>query len=200
MAPLVSVAVATHNGARHLRAQLESILAQTWTNVEIVVSDDGSTDETLEIARAFSAGRRVRLVAHRERLGVAGNFGRAISECRGEYVALSDQDDVWKPEKIETLVGVLGSADLAYGRVEEVLEEDGSISTDPMFRRIAAFARRTGSGHPVRFLLAENWVVSHSLLFRRELASHALPFPSMYPHHDWWLALTAAFGATTSKP
>ena len=99
----VSVAMATYNGGRFLREQLDSIHRQTLQPVEVILCDDGSGDDTVEIARRFAAEVSYRVVvdAHGERLGYSENFLRAIRQCRGEGIALCDQDDVWEPRKLE---------------------------------------------------------------------------------------------------
>ena len=98
----VSVAMATYNGGRHLREQLASIRSQTLLPMELVISDDGSVDDTLAIARRFAADApfQVVVVAPEERLGFTQNFVRAIRHCTGDIVALCDQDDVWTPDKL----------------------------------------------------------------------------------------------------
>jgi hypothetical protein len=107
-------------------------------------------------------------------------------------VALADQDDVWKPRKVERLVERIGEHTLIYCNTQEYIDGDGKpwveTSLDPIFR----FARERGSGKPTRCLLAENWVVSHSMLFRRELIGHALPIPPHQAYHDGWLTLVAS--------
>lgn len=190
--PLVSVAMATFNGARWLRQQLDSIYAQTWPNLEVVVSDDDSTDETQAILAEYARERGLRWQANPARLGLVKNFERAISLCRGELIALSDQDDLWKPRKVETLAARLGSHTLIYGNIQEFLDVDGTLKVEESFEPIFRFAGVHGSGRPTRYLLAENWVVCHSVMFRRELVEHALPIPPHQPFHDGWLALVAS--------
>ena len=189
--PLVSVAMATCNGARWLREQLDSIYAQTWPRLEVVVSDDASTDGTVEILARYAGERGLRYEVNPARLGLVKNFERALSLCRGAYVALADQDDVWKPHKIQTLIERLGDATLAYGNNQEYFAAGSGQRVDPRYDEIR-FARAFGSGHPTRYLLAENWVVSHTILFRRELIAHALPIPPHQAFHDGWLALVAS--------
>lgn len=103
MSVKVSVALATYNGAQYLRAQLESIARQTVLPDELVVSDDGSSDETAGIVREFAAGAPfdVRFLSGPRNLGFSQNFNRALQACSGETVFLCDQDDVWLPEKIQ---------------------------------------------------------------------------------------------------
>ena len=98
----ISIAMATFNGARYLREQLDSIGRQSLLPTEVVISDDGSTDETVAIAREFAASAPFKVIidAHAQRLGFTQNFVRAINRCTGEIVALCDQDDVWYGEKL----------------------------------------------------------------------------------------------------
>ncbi len=189
--PLVSVAMATFNGGRYLGEQLDTIYAQTWPRLEVVVSDDASSDATVGILAAYARSHGLRYAVNPARLGLVQNFARAISLCSGDLIALSDQDDLWKPQKIATLAGAIGGSTLIYGNVQEQVEGD-SVRVETAFDPIFDFARRHGSGRPVRYLLAENWVVSHGLMFRRELVEHALPIPPHQPFHDGWLALVAA--------
>jgi glycosyltransferase involved in cell wall biosynthesis len=189
---LVSVAMATCDGARHLREQLDSIYAQTWKNLEVVVADDASTDGTAGILAEYARERGLRYEVNPVRLGLVKNFERAIALCRGEAIALSDQDDVWKPHKIATLMERIGDHTLIYGNIQEYIDLDGERRVEAEFEPVFRFARAHGSGRPTRYLLAENWVVSHSVMFRRELVRHALPIPPHQPYHDGWLALVAS--------
>ena len=104
----VSVALATFNGGRFLAEQLDSIRRQSLLPWELVICDDGSTDDTLEVARRFAADApfKVTVDAHGLRLGFTGNFVRAIGQCTGDIVALCDQDDVWAMEKLAVTVPV----------------------------------------------------------------------------------------------
>jgi glycosyltransferase involved in cell wall biosynthesis len=190
--PLVSVAIATWNGARYLREQLETIYLQSWANLEVVVSDDASTDDTAAILQEYAGSRGLQYSINPVRLGLVGNFERAISLCRGDFIALADQDDLWKPEKIERLVESLGDFTLIYCNPQEVLGPDDERTLDTSTQQVIDFARGRGTGRLTRSLLAENWVVSHTMLFRRELVAQALPIPPHQPYHDGWLALVAS--------
>ena len=101
----ISVAMATYNGAPYIEAQITSILTQTVLPNEIVISDDGSSDNTIEIINTIATTSKVpiRLIQNTDVLGVTGNFMRAIRKCSGDYIALSDQDDVWLPTKLAVL-------------------------------------------------------------------------------------------------
>ncbi len=190
--PLVSVALATYQGERFLREQLETIYAQTWPNLEVVATDDASRDGTVSILAEYAERRGLRYEVNPQNVGIAQNFGRALALCRGDLVALADQDDLWKPHKIARLVEAVGDATLIYCSIGEVIEPDGERRMDPSHEPSFRFARVHGSGRPVRYLLAENFVVSHSMLFRRELLDLALPIPETFFYPDGWLALLAA--------
>jgi glycosyltransferase involved in cell wall biosynthesis len=190
--PLVSVAIATYDGQRYLREQLATLYAQTWTNLEVVVSDDASADGTLEILEEHARSHGLRYVVNPRTLGLVRNFERAISLCHGELIALCDQDDLWKPHKIERLALAIGDATLIYCNSQEYVDQEGRTGIDLSSANVTQFARACGTGRPSLPLLAENWVVSHTLMFRRELIPHALPIPPHQVYHDGWLALVAA--------
>ena len=101
----ISIAMATYNGAKFLREQLDSIAAQTLPPYELVICDDGSTDSTLAIAREFAkeVNFPVRIYLNEHNLGFADNFLKAASLCEGDWIAFSDQDDVWLPHKLATV-------------------------------------------------------------------------------------------------
>ena len=109
MTPRFSIALATRNGARYLEALLDSLVAQLWAPYELVVSDDASEDRTMTILEAFSARAPfpVRLLRNPQPLGVEGNFSCAIAACAGDCIALADQDDLWRPEKLARLAQAL---------------------------------------------------------------------------------------------
>lgn len=121
--PLVSVIIPTFNGERFLAQTIESVLAQTYPNVETVLVDDGSTDATPQVARRF--GDRVRYVRQQNQ-GVAAARNKAIFMAHGDLVAFLDHDDLWRAEKLEKQVGVFleePSADVCFTELQNVNEE-----------------------------------------------------------------------------
>ena len=106
---LVSVAMATYNGEKYLVEQLDSILTQTHPIYEIIIVDDGSSDKTLDILNSYQDKfGNIKVYPNSENLGVVKSFERAIMLTSGDYIALSDQDDVWSNDKIAKLVDALG--------------------------------------------------------------------------------------------
>src|SRR5688572_18415960 len=101
--PLVSVALCTFNGDKYLEQQLLSVLQQTWQPLELIISDDASTDNTINILKTFEQDSRVKIYYQENNLGLSANYSFVSSKTNGHYIAFSDQDDIWKPDKIEKL-------------------------------------------------------------------------------------------------
>jgi glycosyltransferase involved in cell wall biosynthesis len=184
--PLISIALCTYNGERFLREQLDSLLAQTHLNIEIVAVDDCSSDGSFSILEEYQArDPRVRPHSNAANLGFRANFERAVSMCSGEFIALSDQDDVWAPEKLSALLAVIGDHALAYCDSALIDEEgrDLDVAMSDMLTMV--------STHDPAVFANANCVSGHASLFRRELIARALPAPACF-FHDWWLAAVAA--------
>ncbi len=208
--PQVSVALCTYNGARFVEEQIRSICAQTLPPHEIVLSDDGSSDDCVAVARraheacVASSGQRVseirlRVLQNQTALGVTRNFEQAIKACEGDYIALCDQDDVWHPEKLARLVGALQS-----GRRPSLVHADARL-VDSQGRPLGAtlFGSLAVSraefdqvhrGHAFDVLLRRNLVTGATTVFRRSLLEYALPFPADWLHDEWVGLVAAARG------
>ena len=112
---LVSIAMATYNGEKYVAEQLESLVKQTHKNIEIVIVDDCSTDNTVSVVKEFQKKYGfITLIEKENNSGVTKTFEHAICNCKGEYIALSDQDDIWQPDKIEILLSELNHEDAIY--------------------------------------------------------------------------------------
>lgn len=186
MTSLISVALSTYQGARHLPEQLDSLLAQRGVELEIVAVDDGSDDATVDILAAYAArDQRLRWSVNRGNLGPTGSFERAFSQCAGTWLAPCDQDDVWHPDKLALLHAAIGNHDLAYCDSEYV-----DAQGRPLGSRVSTQVRMLHGRRPLRFLFA-NSVSGHACLLRRDLFAAARPIPHGV-YHDWWLALCAA--------
>jgi glycosyltransferase involved in cell wall biosynthesis len=113
--PLVSVAMCTYNGEKFINLQLDSILAQTYHNLELVIVDDGSTDETFNIISDYAKkDGRIKCFKNEVNLGFNKNYERAIKLTTGEFIAISDQDDIWLPHKM-MMMGLLNRAIFCSG-------------------------------------------------------------------------------------
>lgn len=186
MQPLVSIALTTYNGARYLPAQMASLLEQDYPNFEIVVSDDGSTDDTCALLAAYAAqDQRIRVLDVHGNVGFNANFARCFAACRGSLISPCDQDDVWHPHKTSRLVAALGDATLVYAD-SGFVDGAGQSLHGSMSGKVRMF-----SGSDPRPFLFCNSVSGHAMLFRRDLLATAQPFPATV-YFDWWLAFVAA--------
>ena len=196
----ISVAMATFNGEKFIREQLESIFNQTVLPDEIVVSDDGSKDRTLEIIQEIvksDNGRIIKLVTDNPRHGFAFNFGHAIGRCSGDIVFLCDQDDVWLPDKVESIAKVYEE----YNDALCVVHDASTIDKygKPMDNEVSPFLRSIAvrpdtcevirlPGDPNCERAASAPLINGMMMsVSRELLNTAYPFPPISSQHDGWL-------------
>ena len=180
-----SVAMATYNGGAYIREQLDSVRAQLAPDDEIIVSDDGSTDDTRAIVETLAAeDPRIRLTDGPKQ-GLIRNFEHALSLCTGEIVFLCDQDDVWLPGKAEAC-----TAALTQPGVWLVLHDAHITDGEGVRLHDSFFAWRGVRGGVVPNYL-KNSFIGCCMAFRRELLDAALPFPEGIPMHDQWLGMLA---------
>jgi glycosyltransferase involved in cell wall biosynthesis len=183
--PLISIALCTYNGERYLREQLDSLLAQTYSNIEIVAVDDASTDRTVELLREYERrDARVRVTANPRNVGFARNFERAIALCKGSLIAPCDQDDIWLPGKLLALVRRLGRHSMVFCDSELIDAEGRSLG-----KRMSQFWTMQDLNDPAAFVFT-NCVSGHAMLFRRDLLDVQPQLPAGL-FHDWWLAVLA---------
>jgi glycosyltransferase involved in cell wall biosynthesis len=192
----------TYNGARYLPAQLQSIAAQTRPPDELIVCDDGSTDETRRMVADFASSSSfpVRAYVNERNLGAAQNFARAISLCEGDVIALADQDDYWltgKLARVEREFDARAGAGLVFTDAEMIDEDSrplGYRAWQSEWVKFGAFEKRlVEDGRSLEVLLARNVVTGASMAFRTELRELILPVPDEPGLlHDYWIALVAA--------
>ena len=188
----VSVVLCTYNGERYLPAQLASYLKQTRLPDELVVGDDGSTDATEALIREFAnvAPFPVRFTRNPQRLGVGGNFDQAIQRCSGEFIALSDQDDEWRPDKLETLVALLNQNPQAgYACSDaEMIGEDGQPQHHRLWEQYRCtpleFLQR-GDSSAEHLLLQSDRILGATMLLRAQCVRSLSPIPKTWLHDHW---------------
>jgi len=189
---LVSIALATYNGERFLKEQLDSILNQTYQNTEIIITDDASTDGTKNILKEYATkDNRIKVLFNDSNLGLLRNFEKVVKLTQGSIIAFSDQDDVWALDKIEKLLANMGDAMLVYCN-SEYIDADGKS----MKQKLSDY-RKPFNGRNL-FIMDEDsgiWITGHALLFRRELLDIAFPF-TPYIYHDAWIAYIAMIKGT----
>ena len=189
----LSVALASYNGERYIGAQLDSIARQTRLPDELVICDDASTDSTADIVREFArhAPFAVRFLQH-QRMGSTRNFELAIAECRGDIIFLCDQDDVWYPNKMETIEAVFidrpetGAVFTDADVVDENLQPLGSRLWK-YFRFRPKEQAQVEAGDALSVLLRHPVATGATMAFRSSFRDFLLPMPPTW--HDAWIAL-----------
>lgn len=180
----ISVCMATYQGERFIKAQLDSILPQLGPNDEVIVSDDGSTDGTLRQVSAYQDSR-IRLFRNDRNLGYSKNFERALIQASGDIIFIADQDDVWLPDKVSTMLESLKSHDMV---VSDVTIVDGNLSeiNPSHFRHYGVH-----KGF-LRNLLKTRYIGS-AMAMHRYVLDVLLPMPrrSSLCAYDYWIAVAS---------
>lgn len=187
----IDVALATYNGARFLPEFLCSIATQDWRDLAVIVSDDGSTDRTLDIVTAFD---RTNSVHSNEGSGIVSNFNNALIRTSAPYVALADQDDVWRNDKLTRMMSAMQEAErdgdgpvLVFSDLELVNER-----LETLHRSFYDATDKDSRAKTLKDFLLGNHIPGCAMLMNRALVDLALPIPTSVRMHDWWIALVAA--------
>lgn len=185
----ISVAIATFNGGPYLRQQLDSILSQSMQPVDIVISDDGSKDDTLTILAEYQKAHDFIKVIHNPLSGINNNFINAVDACRAEWIAFCDQDDIWDSDKLKLLYSQCENTQIVYSRSQLV---DGNGEPLPCRAEdYLGFGRyKTGTICPLYFF-SSNCISGHAMMVRRQTIDEALPVPEGILF-DQWFSLVAA--------
>jgi len=180
----ISIVMATYNGAQYLQEQLDSFVAQTRQPDELVITDDGSSDGTLDITRAFAqtAPFEVRWWQNEHNLGYAQNFNRALSRCTGDLVFLSDQDDVWFPQKIQTVKSV---AEQDVHNV--VFINDAELTCSDLSKTgLTKLSQIRSAG-----ISYSSFIMGCCVAIKGYFLQEVLPIPKYYEAHDEWIVKLA---------
>ncbi|WPG38412.1 glycosyltransferase family 2 protein [Variovorax sp. EBFNA2] len=211
MAPGVSVALCTYNGARYLPDQVRSICTQVPLPLEIVLSDDNSSDDTLAVVRDTLAECGVadrvalRVFSNKPALGVTRNFEQAVGACQHDLIVLCDQDDVWHPGRLARMVAQFEARpDLLLLHTDARLVDDrlaplGSTlfhALEVQPGELTAIAQ----GEAFDVFLRRNLVTGATTMFRKTLLDAALPFAPEWVHDEWLGAVAAAIGRVDVLP
>lgn len=187
-----SVCMTVYNGASFLLPQLDSILLQLRPTDEIVIVDDASQDASSDLLRSVS-DRRVRVIRNHRNLGVLASFERALRVAQGDILFLSDQDDLWLPGKIRTIMGVFASRP----EVTLTLSDAKLIDANDVVIANSYLAQRGGFASGVLRNLFRNRYVGCTMAFRRSMLEAYLPIPPNVPMHDVWFGiLNELYGMT----
>ena len=189
----IDILLATYNGEKYVGEQIESILSQTYKNINLIISDDKSQDNTRKILEEYAKkDERITVYFQEKNLGYIKNFEFLINQVKSEYFMLSDQDDVWLPEKVEKSIKKLKeeNADLVFADLEVV---DKDLNTMyPSFNDFMKLTRKINKcqkSYKMNYLY--NCVTGCTLLARSKTIEEFMPIPnkSKYLVHDHWIAL-----------
>ena len=187
----ISVALATYNGARYLPQLLESLCQQTLQPFEIVAFDDGSDDNTLDVLHQFMQQLPITVYVNAEALGVVRNFKKAVSACRGEYIAFCDQDDVWLPDKLARSVDALRKIDgpqpaMVYTDLVVVDDNLNQLASSYWNHRKLKPAKESFAS-----LIYGNIVTGCTMTINRAMALEVSRMPDSVLMHDFWIGCIA---------
>lgn len=185
----ISICLASYNGSKYISDQLNSILPQLKEEDEILVADDGSTDDTVNLI--ISLYDRIKIVASSRVGGVVKNFERVIQAASGDIIALCDQDDVWLPGRLEIIRINLQHATLLLMNgqlVYDNLRPTGQTIFQTLGKRRGFFQN-----------LTKNSYIGCCMAFRKELLTRIIPFPQSVPWHDWYIGLVAELTGTVLR-
>lgn len=204
--PTISVAMATYNGGKYLRAQLQSLARQSRRPKELVIVDDGSTDQTLKIAKAFARTMPfpVRIYRNGNRLGYRRNFMRAAQICRGDLVAFCDQDDVWAPQKLAEVAAAFKDDSVLMVYHNARLINDSGKNLGLIFKNKRSRVDFSPLGiEPWRIVPGFSQTVRRYLVRYSKLHAHSVDmFDSSehMPHDQWFIFLASALGKVVYLP
>jgi len=191
----VDILVATYNGEKYLKAQIDSILNQTYDNIRIVISDDNSTDGTRDILKQYETDDRITVFYQESNLGYIKNFEFLLNQVQNELYMLSDQDDIWLAEKVEKSVEKLKAEnlDLVFGDLEVVDENLNTLY--PSFVEYMKISRKIKNelgNYKLQYLY--NCMTGCTILSKKSFLDKILPLPSnsKYMVHDYWIGLVVS--------
>ena len=188
----VSIAMSTYNGGKYVRAQLDSILSQTYPIHEIIVCDDQSFDGTQQILSEYSSKNLIRFFQNESRLGVINNFKKAILLCEGDYISLADQDDVWERNKIELSVEAMKKIELKnlpcliFSDLQ-IMDEKLNRLEPSLWQNLKVYPKYETFGT----VLYGNIITGCTVLINRDFLKYVKEMPSIITMHDSWFGLIA---------
>lgn len=198
---MVDILLATYNGEKYLKEQLDSIFCQTYKDWQIIVIDDCSVDKTCSIIMEYQKRypNKIQFYRNNENSGSpASNFFKLLEMSTSKYAMFCDQDDVWLSNKIDVTMNVMKKLESGNERLPvlvhtdlKVVDSKLNVLSDSMFR----YQKLNSNAKILRELIVQNNVTGCTVMLNRELASMCCDIPSNVIMHDWWVALiAAAFG------
>lgn len=181
---MISVCIATYNGSKYIEEQLYSILSQIGPDDEIIISDDHSVDDTIEVIHNIH-DERIKVFPNNREKGYTSNFENALLYASGDYIFLSDQDDIWEENKVEYCIKQFQKYDFVVSDAS-LVDERGNLIAPSFFQKRIVYKSLCGNIYKFGYL-------GCCMAFKKEILKRALPFPAnhYYCTHDNWLFLIA---------
>lgn len=176
----ISVCMATYNGEKYIHQQLGSIIGQIGESDEIIISDDSSSDRTVEIIKTFD-DKRIRLLENNRFHSPIYNFENALEKATGDIIFLSDQDDIWLENKVKIMIGLLQQYELVVSDCIIINENEDILQE--------SFFKIRGSKKGLLNNLIKNSYMGCCMAFNRRILDIVLPFPDKLPMHDIWIGM-----------
>lgn len=198
MSAQVDIALATYNGSKFLDDLLASIRDQSYTNIRVWASDDGSLDGTVELLKQAASAMNLKIAPHKPAGNILRNFENAIAASEAPYVALCDQDDVWHSQKVELLLARIRALERDHGREMpllvfcdlEIVGPDLSTIHTSFFES----SSKSASARTFRDFALNNHAPGCAVMVNRALIDLATPFPAVEIHDHWLIQLAALCG------
>jgi glycosyltransferase involved in cell wall biosynthesis len=181
----ISVAMATYNGEKYIKEQIDSILVNLRKNDELIISDDGSTDNTISIIKDFQKKDKRITLLNGPRLGVKQNFANSIKNCNGDYIFLSDQDDIWDGNKVREVMKAFKEDDIL------LVEHDCTLIDNEYHVINQSFFKYRKCGPGIIKNIYKNTYIGCCMAFKSNLKKNILPIPNNIEMHDQWIGLIA---------
>ena len=177
----ISVCLASYNGEKYIKEQLESILPQLDEKDEVIISDDRSSDDTVDTIRSLEDSR-IKIIYNQNEKGYSKNFENAINSATGDIIFLCDQDDVWMPNKVQIMLMALQNADLAIS--------DAMITNENLTSTLGSHFTQYKTKRGFINNLLKTRYIGACMAFRKTMLSKVLPFPKNQKlcAHDYWIA------------
>jgi glycosyltransferase involved in cell wall biosynthesis len=187
--------MATYNGEKYLKAQIDSILEQLDNEDELIISDDGSTDDTLNIIDAYK-DKRIKLIHHQKNNAckikfklITNNFENALNHAKGDSIFLSDQDDIWLKNKKKIMYDYLAKYDIVMCNFMVQNEDaNNNIAIAP-----ESYYRKNPISNNILLNVLQSKFLGCCLAFRKDVLKYILPFPNGLFAHDFWIGCIATY-------
>lgn len=177
---MISVCMASYNGEKYIKEQIDSIICQLGNADELIISDDNSSDKTKEIILSYNDDR-IKLLDNIYGKGPKANFETAIEHAVGDYVFLTDQDDIWSKNKVELILPFLSKYDLVVHDAI-IINENKELVLGSYYSLLHKSSSFWGNLYKTRFL-------GCCMAFKREALQYILPFPKRVEMHDYWIGM-----------